>query len=248
MSYPIDHVSFGVADLERSVDWYTDLLDYSVDEELSIDGRDSVFVAPSGGSDDAARLELRELGDDPEVGDAWGHIAVRVSDLEGSYDSLMEAGVPDYRDPDSCHGRYAFVKDPDGHELELVKRDQGPTWSIDHVMMRVEDADSALGFWTRKFEYAHAGRWEADTFANFFMVSPDAADDALAVELTYNYDGRSYTFGDAWDHVGIAVDDLDETWDQLVIREAAIDQEPTDTGVYEGIVADRDGHRIQLFE
>jgi len=40
-------------------------------------------------------------------------------------------------------------------------------------MIRVEDADEALGYWTRKFEYAEArGRWEADSFANYFMAPP----------------------------------------------------------------------------
>lgn len=248
MAYPIDHVMLGVSDLERSVEWYQSLLDYELDEERTIDGRRSVFVTPTGGSPDCARLELREVGDEPTVGDAWGHIAVRVNDLDGSYQELMDGGVPDYRDPESCGGRYAFVKDPDGHEVELVKRDQGPRWSLDHIMMRVEDADAALGFWTRKFEYDHVGRWEADSFANFFMRSPSAEEDALAVELTYNYDGRTYEFGDAWDHVGIRVDDLDDTWERLQTREAITVADPSDTGIYEATISDPDGHGVQLFE
>jgi len=45
---------------------------------------------------------------------------VRVPEdaLQESYDQLMEEGVDDYRDPESCGNRYAFVKDPDGHEIE----------------------------------------------------------------------------------------------------------------------------------
>lgn len=247
MSHPIDHVMLGVEDLDHSVEWYGTHLDYELDEELEFDGARSVFMAPSGGSDDAARIELREV-DDANVGDAWGHIAVRVQDLEGSYDALMDAGVPDYRDPESCGGRYAFVKDPDGHEVELVTRDHGARWSLDHVMMRVEDADAAIGFWTRKFEYEHVGRWEADTFANYFMRPPEAADDALAVELTYNYDGRSYEFGGAWDHVGVQVDDLEESVEQLEVREAAIEQAPGESDLTAAVVGDRDGHRVQVFE
>lgn len=247
MSHPIDHVMLGVEDLDHSVEWYRTHLDYELDEELEFDGARSVFMAPSGGSDDAARIELREV-DDANVGDAWGHIAVRVQDLEGSYDALMDAGVPDYRDPESCGGRYAFVKDPDGHEVELVTRDHGARWSLDHVMMRVEDADAAIGFWTRKFEYEHVGRWEADTFANYFMRPPEAADDALAVELTYNYDGRSYEFGGAWDHVGVQVDDLEESVEQLEVREAAIEQAPGESDLTAAVVGDRDGHRVQVFE
>lgn len=248
MSYTIDHVSLGVEDLEASTDWYETHLEYTVEAEMTIDGLTSVFLRPRETAPDGAGIELRAVDGEPNVGDAWGHIAVRVEDLESSYDELMAGGVPDYRDPASCGGRYAFVKDPDGHEIELVKRDQGGRWSLDHVMMRVEDADAALGFWTRKFEYEHTGRWEADTFANFFMEDPQASDQALAVELTYNYDGRSYTFCDAWHHVGIQVDDLEATWEKLQLREAAAAKEPIKTGVYEAIVRDFDGHEVQLFE
>jgi lactoylglutathione lyase len=31
--------------------------------------------------------------------------------------------APDYRDPESCDDMYAFTKDPDGHEIELIERD-----------------------------------------------------------------------------------------------------------------------------
>lgn len=248
MSYTIDHVALGVEDVTESTDWYETHLGYTVEDETTRDGTTSVFMSPSDVPSDGAGIELREVGTDPSIGDAWGHIAVRVQDLEGSYEELMTGGVPDYRDPESCGGRYAFVKDPDGHEIELVTRDSGARWSIDHVMMRVEDADAAIGFWTRKFEYEHVGRWEADTFANFFMRPPEASEDALAVELTYNYDGRSYTFGDAWDHVGIEVDDLETRWEEMRLRDAAIERTPSDSDGIDGVVHDPDGHRIQLFE
>jgi len=100
------------------------------------------------------------------------HIAVRVPEdaLQESYDQLMEEGVDDYRDPESCGNRYAFVKDPDGHG----SRSSSATTArrgVSTTMIRVEDADEALGYWTCKFEYAEArGRWEADSFANYFMA------------------------------------------------------------------------------
>lgn len=96
----------------------------------------------------------------------------------------MDAGVPDYRRPEDNPG-YAFIKDPDGHEIELVERDFGARWSIDHTMLRVEDADATIGFWTRAFEYDEVGRWEAPP-------------EAMSLELTYNYDDRTYTMGDGW--------------------------------------------------
>lgn len=249
MDSTIDHVTLNVSDLEASQSWYREHLDYTERDRQSFDGHTSVFMAPSSADDAEAHLELRETPDgDVEVGDAWGHIAVRVEDLYEAYEGLMDAGVPDYRDPDSCGGNYAFVKDPDGHEVEIVPRDFGSPWSIDHVMMRVEDADRAIGFWTRKFEYEHVGRWEADTFANFFMRPPEAPRESLAVELTYNYDGRTYTIGNAWDHVGIGVDNLDDAWSRMTIREAPIISEPVEESPAYGFISDPEGHKVELFE
>jgi lactoylglutathione lyase len=31
--------------------------------------------------------------------------------------------VPTDRDPESCDNMYAFVEDPDGHEIELLERE-----------------------------------------------------------------------------------------------------------------------------
>jgi lactoylglutathione lyase len=160
----------------------------------------------------------------------------------------MDEGVEDYRDPDSCGGRYAFVKDPDGHEVEIVKRDHGARWSIDHTMIRVEDADEALGYWTRKFEYEHTRRWEADTFANYFMAPEGAPEEAMTVELTYNYDGRTYTEGDAWGHICVRVEDLQDDWETLMEREADDYRDPASCDDMYAFTKDQDGHEIELIE
>jgi lactoylglutathione lyase len=57
-----------------------------------------------------------------EMGDAWGHLAVRASDLEDFWTQLMDREAADYRDPAACDHQYAFTKDPDGHEVEIVER------------------------------------------------------------------------------------------------------------------------------
>jgi lactoylglutathione lyase len=250
MSGTLDHVMMRVGDLERSLDWYGTHLDYEEKDRWDGDGFTIVYLGPEEMHEEGAMLELtyNEGQSDYEMGDAWGHIAVRVEDVYDAYEELMDAGVEDYRDPDSCGGRYAFVKDPDGHEIELVQRDHGARWSIDHTMIRVEDADEALGFWTRKFEYEHTGRWEADTFANYFMKPEGAAEEAMAVELTYNYDGRSYTMGDAWGHLCVRVDDLHDDWDQLLVREAADYRDPASCDDMYAFTKDQDGHEIELIE
>ena len=58
-----------------------------------------------------------------DVGDAWGHVAVRCDDLHETWDTLVARGAENYRDPESCNDRYAFTKTPDGQEVEVVTRD-----------------------------------------------------------------------------------------------------------------------------
>ncbi len=246
----IDHIMIRVEDLDESIDWYQTHLDYEEKRRWEADTFTNVFLGPKSPSSSGGLLELtyNHDGRSYTMGDAWGHIAVRVpeDELQSSYDELTDNGVTDYRDPESCGNRYAFVKDPDGHEIEIVKRDYGPKWSIDHAMIRVEDADEALGYWTRKFEYEHQHRWEADTFANFFVGPPDAPKEAVSLELTYNYDGRSYTMGDAWGHLAIGVNDLQEFWNQLIERESEEYRDPESCDNRYAFTKDQDGHEIEL--
>jgi len=248
MHATLDHVMMRVEDLDAATDWYTTHFDYVEQGRWDADTFTNVFLGPEDVHDDGALLELtyNHDGRSYEMGDAWGHIAVRVPDVYDAYEELMDAGVEDYRDPDSCGGSYAFVTDPDGHEVELVERDHGAPWSLDHTMIRVEDADEALGWWTRKLEYEHTGRWESDTFANYFLKPEGAAPEEMAVELTYNYDGRTYTMGDAWGHLAVRVADLHDGWDALMEREAEDYRDPASCDDRYAFTKDQDGHEVEV--
>ncbi|WP_323191282.1 VOC family protein [Halostella sp. PRR32] len=248
MSAPLDHVMMRVEDLDESLSWYKTHLDYEEKSRWEADTFTNVFLGPTDVHDEGALLELtyNHDGRTYEMGDAWGHIAVRVADVYDAYDELIDGGVEEYRDPDSCGGSYAFVTDPDGHEIEIVERDYGARWSLDHTMIRVEDADEAIGWFTRKLEYEHTGRWESDTFANYFMKPVDAADEGMAVELTYNYDGRSYEMGEAWGHLAVEAADLQEFWDTLVERGAAEYRDPESCDMRYAFTTDQDGHELEI--
>ncbi|MFW5919005.1 MAG: VOC family protein [Halanaeroarchaeum sp.] len=247
----LDHVMLRVDDLETALDWYTTHLDYEEKGRWEADTFTNVYLGPTDVHDQGALLELtyNHDGRTYDMGDAWGHIAVRVpeGELEAVYDELVENGVGDYRPPSENPG-YAFVKDPDGHEIELVQRDHGAPFSIDHTMIRVEDADEAIGYWTRKFEYEHTGRWEADTFANYFLKPTDTPEEAMAVELTYNYDGRSYEMGDAWGHLAVRSEDLGDYWDALMTREAPDYRDPESCDWNYAFTKDPDGHEVEIVE
>ncbi|MDR9431500.1 MAG: glyoxalase, partial [Natronomonas sp.] len=94
--------------------------------------------------------------------------------------------------------------------------------------------------------YVETRRWEADTFANYFVDPEDAPDEAMSVELTYNYDGRTYTEADGWGHLCIRLDDLHDDWEQLMIREAEDYRDPESCDDMYAFTKDQDGHEIEL--
>lgn len=56
-------------------------------------------------------------------GEAYGHIAIKTDknqSLQEAYNKAVEAGAEDYRPPEECPGQYAFVKDPEGYEVEIL--------------------------------------------------------------------------------------------------------------------------------
>jgi len=91
-----DHVMLRVSDLDESVEWYQTHLDYEQKDRHEGDGFTIVYLGPEDMHEDGAMLELTSNhGEDvDEVGDAWGHIAVRVpeGELESHYQQLMDEG------------------------------------------------------------------------------------------------------------------------------------------------------------
>ena len=60
-----------------------------------------------------------------EMGDAYGHIAVGVDDLDGTLARLKEQRIEPEREPYRVReggSRLAFVRDPDQYRVELIER------------------------------------------------------------------------------------------------------------------------------
>ena len=60
-----------------------------------------------------------------EMGDAYGHIAIGVDDLDGTLARLKEQGIEPEREPYRVReggSRLAFVKYPDQYRVELIER------------------------------------------------------------------------------------------------------------------------------
>ena len=121
-----------------------------------------------------------------------------------------------------------------------------------HTMYRITDPErsrafyEALGFsFARDLDIVRNGELEATNY--FFSIG----DNESVLELTYNHDGRTYELGDAYGHIAIAADDLDDTLAQL--KDQGIEPEREPYRVREGgsricFVRDPDGYRVELID
>jgi len=121
-----------------------------------------------------------------------------------------------------------------------------------HTMYRITDPEKSRGFYealgfefSRDLDIVRNGELEA---TNYFYSMGDSES---VLELTFNHDGRTYDMGDAYGHIAIAVDDLDETLSRL--QEQGIEAEREPYRVREGgsrlcFVRDPDGYRIELID
>jgi lactoylglutathione lyase len=116
------HTMVRVADLEKSLYFYRDLL--GLRELRRIDNEKGrftlVFLAAPG--DDAAQVELTHNWDPEQygIGRAFGHLAYEVDDVYALCGKLAAGGVTITRPPRD--GRMAFVRSPDGISIELLQK------------------------------------------------------------------------------------------------------------------------------
>jgi lactoylglutathione lyase len=121
-----------------------------------------------------------------------------------------------------------------------------------HTMVRITDPEKSRAFYeavgftfSRDMDIVRNGELEA---TNYFFSMGDSEN---VLELTFNHDGRAYELGDAYGHIAIAVDDLDETLARL--KQQGIEAEREPYRVREGgsrlcFVRDPDGYRIELID
>ncbi|MGH7822706.1 MAG: lactoylglutathione lyase [Candidatus Binatia bacterium] len=121
------HTMLRVRDLERSLDFYRDILgmrllrkkDYS-------EGRFTLAFVGYGDESDHTVIELTHNWDTPsyDLGSGYGHIALGVDDIYATCDELRKKGAKIVRDPGPMkHGgsEIAFIEDPDGYRIELIQ-------------------------------------------------------------------------------------------------------------------------------
>ena len=129
-SYRMLHTMLRVRDLEKSLTFYTEVLDMKLLRRQDFpDGKFTLAFVGYGSENSSTVLELTynwEQKDAYELGEGYGHIAVGVPDIVETCSKLARAGANIIREPGPMkHGKtvIAFVQDPDGYKIELIQLD-----------------------------------------------------------------------------------------------------------------------------
>ena len=122
------HTMIRVGDLQRSIDFYTQVLGMKVLRQKEYpDGRFTLAFVGYGDESEQAVIELTHNWDTKsyELGTAFGHIAIAVPDAYKACDAVAAKGgkVTRPEGPMKFGGSViAFVEDPDGYKIEFIQR------------------------------------------------------------------------------------------------------------------------------
>ena len=122
------HTMLRVGDLDRSIDFYTNVLGMKVLRRK--DSPEGKFTLAFVGYDDEAKTAVIELTHNwdtkkYDIGTGYGHIAIGVPDAAKACDAVRAKGGKVTREAGPMkHGTtvIAFVEDPDGYKIEFIER------------------------------------------------------------------------------------------------------------------------------
>lgn len=122
------HTMIRVVDLETSLEFYTRMLGMKLLARHDYpEGKFTLAFVGYGDHIDDGSIELTHNWETERyvMGNAFGHIAVGVSDIYATCRVITEKGGKLVRPPGPMkHGTtlIAFLEDPDGYKIELIQR------------------------------------------------------------------------------------------------------------------------------
>ena len=121
-----------------------------------------------------------------------------------------------------------------------------------HTMLRVNDLDESLRFYTEVLgmKLLRKKDYESGRFTLAFLGYGDE-DTTAVIELTYNWDTHKYDLGNAFGHVAIGTGDIYATCEQIGARGGKIVRPPGPMkhgGTVIAFVEDPNGYKIELIQ
>jgi lactoylglutathione lyase len=122
------HTMLRVTDLQRAIDFYTRVLGMTLLRTTErTEQKYSLAFVGFGSNPEHAEIELtyNHGVHQYEIGTAFGHLALGVSDVYATCERIRAQGGHITREPGPVAGGtrvIAFVVDPDGYKIELIQQ------------------------------------------------------------------------------------------------------------------------------
>ncbi|HKK13495.1 MAG TPA: lactoylglutathione lyase [Gammaproteobacteria bacterium] len=120
------HTMLRVGDLDRSIDFYTNVLGMKLLRRKDYpEGKFTLAFVGYGPESEGAVIELTYNWnqDNYNLGDGYGHIAIEVDDVYEAAGAIRDRGGKILREAGPMNAGttiIAFVEDPDGYPIELI--------------------------------------------------------------------------------------------------------------------------------
>lgn len=121
------HSMIRVLDEARSVAFYGAAFGLKVAERLDFDSFTLVYLA-NAESGFELELTINKGREEPyDLGNGYGHLAISVEDVDAEHARLTALGLNPRKLVDFAPGgtvlaRFFFIQDPDGYEIEVLRR------------------------------------------------------------------------------------------------------------------------------
>lgn len=119
------HTMIRVKDIEASLKFYTEVLDMEFDHKKRLEDCWLYFLSDK---EKTCQLELTvndDVKEGYEIGSGFGHFAFAVESLDEFTAKIENLGYKYLYPPFDLNGKgtkIAFIKDPDGYEIELIEK------------------------------------------------------------------------------------------------------------------------------
>ena len=120
------HTMIRVKDIDKSLEFYTKLLGMEIAEKRRLEDCWLYFLTDR---ESGQQIELTFNDETPEngyeTGTGFGHFAFGVDSMDKFTEKLTSLGYSYLYEPFDLTGKgsmIAFVKDPDGYEIELIEK------------------------------------------------------------------------------------------------------------------------------
>lgn len=120
------HAMIRVSDLKKSLEFYKEILGFDIVKELRLDDCTLYYL----GCKESGDFQIELTDNDEKVekyenGNAFGHFAFSAENLEEVAQKIKKLGIDWLYEPyelSAINSKIAFLKDPDGNEIELIQQ------------------------------------------------------------------------------------------------------------------------------